>query len=189
MGAEYYLDINGSTEGPYSFDQLAAMWRDKMLRRETLYTIAGGAHWQPVSSLFDFQEAPPVVATIPRDKKVAGPKDWLCLSCHSVGRPVAAQAGMGCMGVGLLLLMMGSGIAAFVFGFIIPALFPILALVAVGLFFVWLPFSIWRHFQRRKCCAFCGGSSLIPCTSPAASEFVVISNPERRGFLNLFRKA
>lgn len=188
MGAEYYLDINGSTEGPYSFDQLASMWRDKMIRRETLYAITGGNDWKPVASLFESQAAPPVVASVFQDKKVASPKDWVCLSCHSIGRPAVSQTGIGCMAVGLLLMFAVSAIGTFVFLFIIPVLFPIFGLITVGLFFVCLIFSIWRYSRRRMICAYCQGPSLIPCGSPAASEFVVISNPEPRGLFNFWRK-
>jgi hypothetical protein len=148
MGAEYFLDINGQTEGPFSFEKVAGMWRDKLIRAETMYAVDGGAAWKPVASLFGPTMVPPISAPplVGPSKALAKRRDWFCTSCHIVCRPKKLTQGSFLMEICLWCLF-------FIPGFI---------------------YTLWRLTSKRLVCPACHSTAIIQACSPAASQFVQI---------------
>jgi hypothetical protein len=152
MGAQYFLDIRGHNEGPYSFDQLASMWRDKIVSPETLYAVDGASAWQPLSVLFT-GPAPPLipaqsipVAPAPQNMIIARRKDWFCAQCHTVGVPEWQTQGSFFIEIALYLLFCAPG----------------------------LIYTIWRLTSKKRICPACHSTAIIRANSPAASQWVQI---------------
>ena len=72
--------------------------------------------------------------------------DWLCWNCHTIGRPKNAVQGSFILELFLWCLCLVPGVI----------------------------YTLWRISCRKRVCSTCGGTNIIPCTSPAAAPFVKV---------------
>jgi hypothetical protein len=47
----YYVDMHGTTAGPYTILDLAQLYRERIVTEETLFATKGAQEWQPISVL------------------------------------------------------------------------------------------------------------------------------------------
>lgn len=104
----YWIASDGEQKGPYTRDQLSAMWNSGALTADTQYWIEGAADWKPVTALFAMQtikEQPAPAQQQQRSRGLwiaisvgivaAAASAYLVFSRHSssLGHVAAAQAG------------------------------------------------------------------------------------------------
>jgi hypothetical protein len=58
MSADYYIEANGKTQGPYSMAQLRSMWDQGLITSDTQYWTESMDDWYLVSTLLESTEDP-----------------------------------------------------------------------------------------------------------------------------------
>ena len=115
----YHLAQNGQNTGPFTLEQVRAMWRSGSLSPQTLYWQPNQADWQPLGQIASTLGAPPTLpGTPPQPMPVAGP-DY---STHPAwpGQPVTSGVAIASFVLGLasLLLSVFTAVPAIICGHI-----------------------------------------------------------------------
>ncbi len=76
----YYIDLDGSTEGPFSLDELRGLYAARRISPATLYAKEGALEWSPIGTI------EPLINPRPVRKPKARRGDWYCTTCGHVGR-------------------------------------------------------------------------------------------------------
>ena len=129
----YYLDMHGSTAGPFSLAEVAALYHAGSVTDATLYTKPQAVQWLPLATILPLLAAalpsaqpPPILIDEPPARPLARPGDVVCLDCECVGRRVNITPGSFVLEVLCYLF------------FCLPGLL----------------YTVWRHTSGYSQCAF-----------------------------------
>jgi hypothetical protein len=111
----YYIDLDGSTAGPFTIDQLAQLYRHGSVTDKTLYACPNSQEWLPVRTILPLfspqpSSAPPPVIPSPAPApapRAAGP---FCPGCGYVGTMRTRTKGSFAVEIALYLLFCLPGI-------------------------------------------------------------------------------
>jgi hypothetical protein len=161
--SNYYVDLNGSTAGPFSIAEITTLFSRGVIRPDTLYARPDSQEWLPISTILPLLQEQSLrvadqiyasaVATSPSSPRPAPAKlrahrgDCVCERCWFIG-PVKARV-RGSFLIELVLWLC----------FLVPGII----------------YTLWRVTSRRdKRCPSCGSESLIPVDSRRGAQLVTI---------------
>jgi TM2 domain-containing membrane protein YozV len=149
MGSDtYFLLLNGQQSGPYTINQMKAMWQNGNINVGTNYWQAGMAGWQSLANIRHFMDAP--VANNPGNQIVINQVNQqpayhpaMMLSSKSRGTFIVLGLFFGCFGVhNFYAGYSGKGVAQllisvflglfFGFGFFITWIWMLIEIIAVN---------------------------------------------------------
>jgi hypothetical protein len=154
-----FLDVDGSTMGPLTLEQVRTLYESGENKAETLYAFKDAQEWLPLATILPLLNAAPAVVPPPvlppvmaQAKPQARAGDAICLDCHAVGRAHTEQPGSVVVAILLLLL------------FCLPSV-------------IYMAWALTA--SERRMCATCGGSRIIPVETDKARELVDVQPATR----------
>jgi len=102
----YYLMLNGQQSGPFTVNQMKAMWQSGNINGGTQYWQAGMTIWQPLANIQHFLDAPtaqqantPIVINQVNQNVAAAYQPMMMRSPKSRGTYIVLGFFFGCFGI------------------------------------------------------------------------------------------